>query len=87
MEPPVALEKQVHLQHFAVVRAARGRAEETVTTAAQSPRALFAELGLAAHGGLDPSWLRVAINDAFCGWDDGLRDGDRVVFIAPVSGG
>lgn len=81
------MEKQVHLEHYALFREARGSACETVTTQAASPRALFTELGLGDVCTLDPAWLKVAVNDAFTSWDADLRHGDRVVFIAPMAGG
>ena len=31
--------------------------------------------------------LKVAINDQFSNWDKELSDGDRLVFIPPVTGG
>ena len=31
--------------------------------------------------------LKVAINDQFSDWDKELSDGDRLVFIPPVTGG
>lgn len=31
--------------------------------------------------------IRVAINDAFSSWQTLLNNGDKIVFIAPVSGG
>lgn len=81
------MEKQVHLDYYALFREARGRASETVTTRAASPRELFAELGLERVCALDPAWLQVAVNDEFAAWDAGLHPGDRVVFIAPMAGG
>ena len=33
------------------------------------------------------SELRVAVNDYFAKWTDGIVDGDSVVFITPVAGG
>lgn len=81
------MEKQIHLEHYALFRDARGASSETVTTGAATPRQLFGELGLDAVCALDPSWLKVAVNDAFSEWDAVLEPGDRVVFIAPVAGG
>ncbi len=81
------MDKTIHLEHYALFREARGTSAETVTTRAATPRELFAELGLDAVCAPDPAWLRVAVNDAFTGWDAVLDPGDRVVFIAPVAGG
>jgi molybdopterin converting factor small subunit len=45
--------------------------------------------GLARQHGfpLPHTSIRPAVNDAFRAWDYPLRDGDRVVFVPPVSGG
>lgn len=78
---------QITLEYYAQLREQAGRAGETVSTAAASPQALYEELR-ARHGFTLPrAMLRVAVNDAFCGWDQALAEGDRVVFIPPVSGG
>jgi len=31
--------------------------------------------------------IRLAINDEFCDWDTELKEDDKLVYIAPVSGG
>ena len=81
------MDKEIHLEHFALFRDARGTSAETITTRAATPRELFGALGLDAVCAPDPAWLRVAVNDAFADWDAPLETGDRVVFIAPVAGG
>ncbi len=35
----------------------------------------------------DPSRLRVAINQQYCGFDARVGDGDEVAFFPPVTGG
>ncbi len=82
----------LHLLHFSVFRDARGCDAERVETAAPTPLALCAELfGPGAPGPAVPArpeaWARVAVNDAFAGWDARLADGDTVVFLAPSAGG
>lgn len=81
------MEKQIHLEHYALFREARGTSTETVVARAATPGELFSELGLDAVCAPDPAWLRVAVNDAFADWQAPLKPGDRVVFIAPVAGG
>lgn len=78
---------KIELLHFALFRESLGKDQETVTTTAASPRALYKELGLELVMELDPHRLRVAVNEEFAAWDTQLRDGDRVAFIAPVAGG
>lgn len=79
------MDKRIDIHHFGPLREARGCSDEAVSTIADTPRELYAELGLAAAFPL--SGLRVAVNDAFTAWDVPLADGDSVVFVAPSSGG
>ena len=61
--------------------------EETLQTAAATPRELYAELR-ARHGfSLTPEHLKVAVNTEFSDWSRPLAAGDAVVFIPPVAGG
>jgi molybdopterin converting factor subunit 1 len=77
----------VRVQYFAILREQRGLAEESVSTGAATPAALYAELR-ARHGfTLPPSRVRAALNDEFAPDSAVLRDGDRVAFIPPVAGG
>lgn len=79
--------KRLTIQYFALLREQAGLAEEHVGSQAATPRELYAELG-ARHGFTLPErMLKVAVNDDFAGWDEPLREGDRVVFIPPVAGG
>ncbi|MCW0373139.1 MoaD/ThiS family protein [Xanthomonas sacchari] len=78
---------QVSVLYFASLREAAGLEREQVHTDAPNLRALYAELD-ARHGLLWPlDRLRVAVDSAFVGWDEAVRDGSEVVFIPPVSGG
>jgi sulfur-carrier protein len=77
----------VKLLYFASLRDAAGVAEETCGTDAADLRALYAELR-ARHGFAMPAErIRVAVDGAFAGLDDAVRDGSEVAFIPPVSGG
>lgn len=77
----------VRVLYFASLRDAAGRGEDTVTTGADTLRALYAELQ-ARHGfALPVERLRVAVDGAFARWDDAVRDGSEIAFIPPVSGG
>ena len=80
-------EKRIRLVHYALFREARGASGETVTTRAETPRELFADLGLGAGYPAPEGWVRVAVNDRFAAWDARLADGDTVVFLAPTAGG
>jgi molybdopterin synthase sulfur carrier subunit len=78
---------KVNIQYFAILREQRGTVQETVSTTATTPEALYAELR-AQHGFTLPyTRIRVALNDSFVPSDQPLRDGDRLVFVPPVAGG
>lgn len=79
--------RTIHIQYYAVLREQRGLAAETRATAAADMRALYAELRTTYKFTLAPERLLVAVNDEICGWDQPLKEGDKVVFIPPVAGG
>jgi molybdopterin-guanine dinucleotide biosynthesis protein A len=78
---------QIKVQYYAILREQAGRSEETVATAARTPRDLYAELQRRHPFSLGADSLRVAINAEFSDWSQPLVEGDAVVFIPPVAGG
>jgi molybdenum cofactor guanylyltransferase len=78
---------QIKVQYYAILREQAGRSEETVATAARTPRDLYAELQRRHPFSLGADSLRVAINAEFSDWSQPLAEGDAVVFIPPVAGG
>ena len=78
---------QIKVQYYAILREQAGRSEETVATAARTPRDLYAELQRRHPFSLGADSLRVAINAEFSEWSQPLSEGDAVVFIPPVAGG
>lgn len=78
---------RVEVTYFAMLREQAGVAEETVQCREGDAAQLYAQLRDSHGFSLERSRLRVAVNDAFADWDAPLRDGDRVAFIPPVSGG
>ena len=78
---------RIHVQYFAILREQRGATEETLTTAATTPAALYEELRARHSFTLPRERIRAAVNDAFVDSSAPLREGDRVVFIPPVAGG
>jgi molybdenum cofactor guanylyltransferase len=78
---------QIKVQYYAILREQAGRSEETVATAARTPRDLYAELQRRHPFSLGSESLRVAINAEFSDWSQPLLEGDAVVFIPPVAGG
>lgn len=80
-------EKRIQVQYYAALREARGCAIETLQTRAGSPGALYAELREKFGLPVPVEMLKVAVNEAFAGMNQPLRDGDVVVYIPPVAGG
>ena len=79
--------KSVQIRYFAILREQRGVVEETVSTSAATPRALYAELQERHHFSLPHEMLRVVVNSEFSDWDVALVGGESIVFIPPVAGG
>jgi len=79
--------KKIRVQYFALLREQAGRSDESLTTAAHTPRDLYEELRKRYPFSLAPEQLRVAVNTEFGDWSQPLADGDAVVFIPPVAGG
>ena len=79
--------KRITIEYYAILKEQRGKREETIETAAVTPRELYTELK-SRHGfKLSSQNLRLAVNDEFANWNTPLRAGDRVIFIPPVAGG
>ncbi|MBB2202220.1 MoaD/ThiS family protein [Gluconacetobacter tumulisoli] len=78
---------RIELEYFAQLGEQAGRRTETRETSVATAAALYDELRAAYGFVLPPEQMRVAVNAAFRPWTQGLRDGDHVVFIPPVSGG
>lgn len=77
----------IELHHFAMVREHAGVATETVTTTAIDLAALWDETRTRLSLPFPRTSFRAARNDEFAPWDTPLRDGDRIAFLPPVSGG
>jgi molybdopterin-guanine dinucleotide biosynthesis protein A len=88
---PVAREgsgaRHINVQYYALLREQAGRSSESLVTRAVTPRDLYLELKSRYPFSLAPEMLRVAVNSEFGDWAQPLREGDSVVFIAPVAGG
>lgn len=82
-----AADKRIKVQYYAILREQAGRSDESVVTAANTPRDLYNELKSRYPFSLAPEMLRVAVNAEFGEWSQRLTDGDSVVFIPPVAGG
>jgi sulfur-carrier protein len=75
------------VNYFGLLAERRGLAEESVTTRATTPAALYAELDATHRLGLKTEHFRAAVNDEFTAWDLPLHDGDRIALLPPLSGG
>jgi molybdopterin-guanine dinucleotide biosynthesis protein A len=80
-------DKRIKVQYYAILREQAGRSDESIVTAAHTPRDLYNELKARYPFSLAPEMLRVAVNAEFGEWSQRLADGDSVVFIPPVAGG
>jgi molybdopterin-guanine dinucleotide biosynthesis protein A len=80
-------DKRIKVQYYAILREQAGRSDESIVTAAHTPRDLYNELKSRYPFSLAPEMLRVAVNAEFGEWSQRLSDGDSVVFIPPVAGG
>jgi molybdopterin-guanine dinucleotide biosynthesis protein A/molybdopterin converting factor small subunit len=79
--------RNVRVVWFGHLAGRRGVREESVVTAAETAGAFRREMG-DLHGlNLDPSVVRVAVNDEFAPEELGLHTGDKVVFLPPFAGG
>jgi molybdenum cofactor guanylyltransferase len=85
--PAVTADKHIRVQYYALLREQAGRSDESLVTAARTPRELYDELKSRYPFSLAPEMLRVAVNAEFGEWSHQLADGDSVVFIPPVAGG
>jgi molybdopterin converting factor small subunit len=80
-------QRKIRVGYYALLREAAGKSQEVVTTTADTPRALYAELAERYAFSLAPSQLKVAVNAEFSDWSVPLEDGDAVVFMPPMAGG
>lgn len=75
------------LRYFASLADAAGCGEESVSSAAQTPRALYPELATRHGFRMAIDRLRVAVNGSLVDWEYALADNDEIAFLPPVSGG
>jgi molybdopterin converting factor small subunit len=72
---------------YSILRDEAGRDEEPWEIHGETAGHLYIRASARHSFSLPLERLRVAVNDAFTDMDHPLRDGDKVVFIAPVGGG
>jgi molybdopterin converting factor subunit 1 len=82
------MQLNINVRYFALFRELTGRSEEPLLVEAGSTAGrLYRKLGETYAFQLGMEDVRVAVNDEFASFDRPLAEGDRVVFIPPVSGG
>ena len=75
------------VEYFALFRSCARKGEETLIVEDHLPASLYDSLRAKYQFPLDRQQVHLAVNDRYSPWDQPLRQGDRVVFIPPVSGG
>ncbi len=76
-----------HIHYFGLLADRRGLAEEERSSPAQTPAELYDAINAAHPLGMSRPDFRAAVNDEFVIWEHPLKDGDRVAFLPPMSGG
>lgn len=79
--------RRIRVLYFASLREQAGRDAEEVQTAAQSSEELYRELSARYGFRLTADRIRAGVNGSFVAMTEPLREGDEVVFVAPVAGG
>ncbi len=77
----------LHIEYFAALREQAGINSQSLSTDLTDATEIYALL-VNQHGFTQTvDDLKLAVNDEFAPWSHALSDGDRLVFIPPVSGG
>lgn len=76
-----------HLHYYGLLADRRGLSQESIQHPADTPAALYQDLCATHSLPLSSSDLRAAVNDELVTWQHTLRDGDRISFLPPMSGG
>ncbi len=77
----------VTLEYYAMLREQSGLDTENLKLPAGTARDVYEHVAAQHNFTLGVDSLRVAVNDEFTDWDHVIEDGDKIVFIPPVSGG
>ena len=78
---------QIQVVYFAKLRELTGLDQETFPIMkGSSPTDVLASINKRHHIDIGSNF-KIAVNDEFSDWDIKLNDGDRLVFIPPVTGG
>ncbi|MFK8032437.1 MAG: MoaD/ThiS family protein [Gammaproteobacteria bacterium] len=77
----------LHIEFFAALREQSGLSQKSIDSESTDAAQVYSELAKEHGFTLTPADLKLAVNDEFADWSRTLCDGDRLVFIPPVSGG
>ena len=78
---------KIKITYYALFREQAGCSGEEVNVESGDAAELFESLKTQYGFSMSRKHVRLAVNDAFVGWDVPLSDGDQIVFIPPVAGG
>lgn len=82
------MQLNINVRYFALFRELTGRNEEAVLVEGGATAGrVYRKLAETYAFPLGLEDVRVAVNDEFASFEQPLAEGDRVVFIPPVSGG
>lgn len=87
MDTEKMAEIDVKVEYFALFRSCARKGEEDVRVRSPSPSELYEHLRERYRFPLPMDRIHLVVNDEYSPWDKPLKQGDRVVFIPPVSGG
>jgi molybdopterin converting factor small subunit len=77
----------VKVEYFALFRSCARKGEEGLRLLSPLPSDLYEELRVRYRFPLPKDRIHLVVNDEYSPWEKPLKQGDRVVFIPPVSGG
>lgn len=78
---------EIKMEYFALFRSCTKKSEEILNLDTRDPKELYEQLSQRYRFPLSRDRIHLVVNDEYSPWDKLLNDGDRVVFIPPVSGG
>lgn len=77
----------IKVEYYALFRSCARKGEEDLRLESTDASALYARLQERYGFPIPRDRIHLVVNDEFSPWSVPLRQGDRVVFIPPVSGG
>ncbi len=78
---------ELKVEYFALFRSCAHKGEEYLHMDSTNPADLYERLRVRYRFPITKERIHLVVNDEYSRWDKPLKQGDRVVFIPPVSGG